>query len=216
MKSVVKSDKMNAYDYNYCQKLLNEYFDAPMTKLLRAPVDPVKDQCPNYLNIVKEPMDFGTMKKKLKANQYDSIDSFYNDIALICKNAKLFNGETSMFGLIANDIMAKADQWKAEKCSCIEEEWFATVKKGAKELADHLKDAPATVSFTDPLDLPEGFSVDSLSEENKETIATIIKPFKVETLVEQWPFIKNELRLQVLDIVAPPPKPAEKPPPKSK
>lgn len=204
---------MNPYDYNYCQKLLNEYFDAPMTKLLRAPVDPVKDQCPNYLNIVKEPMDFGTMKKKLKANQYDSIDSFYNDIALICKNAKLFNGETSMFGMIANDIMAKADAWKAQKCSCVEEEWFSAVKKGAKELHDHLIDAPPTVSFYEPINLPDGFTIDSLSEENKEKIAPLIKPFKIEELVDKWPFIKNSTRLEVLDIIEPPKTPEK---PKSK
>lgn len=48
------------------------------------PVDPVKHGCPNYNEVIKQPMDLGTIKQKLDANAYqDSIEAFAEDVRLV-------------------------------------------------------------------------------------------------------------------------------------
>lgn len=56
------------------------------------PVDPVKLGIPNYPNVVKNPMDLSTMEKKLKANQYSSVNDVVNDFEAIINNSVIFNG----------------------------------------------------------------------------------------------------------------------------
>lgn len=57
------------------------------------PVDPVALNIPNYREIIKEPMDLGTMELKLKQDQYTSVQDFANDFNLIVNNSRRFNGE---------------------------------------------------------------------------------------------------------------------------
>lgn len=53
-------------------KILNQLWKAKDAYIFHEPVDPVRLNIPNYLNIVKNPMDFGTIKKKLNMNFYDN------------------------------------------------------------------------------------------------------------------------------------------------
>lgn len=48
------------------------------------PVDPVKHGCLNYPEVIKQPMDLGTIKRKLEANTYQgSIEAFAADVRLV-------------------------------------------------------------------------------------------------------------------------------------
>lgn len=44
------------------------------------PVDPQKLGILDYHDIIKHPMDFGTIKQKLQSNQYTKCDEFLADI----------------------------------------------------------------------------------------------------------------------------------------
>ncbi|KAI9190803.1 uncharacterized protein BJ171DRAFT_46654 [Polychytrium aggregatum] len=50
-----------------------------------------KREAPNYFEIIKNPMDLGTMTKKLKALQYLSKKEFADDLYLIWSNCMTFN-----------------------------------------------------------------------------------------------------------------------------
>lgn len=56
------------------------------------PVDIVALNIPQYPDIVKQPMDLGTMERKLKDNAYASVAEFVGDFELIVNNAITFNG----------------------------------------------------------------------------------------------------------------------------
>jgi bromodomain-containing factor 1 len=56
------------------------------------PVDPVALNIPNYLDVVKKPMDLRTMEEKLKTESYESIDAFVADFNKIVENTEIFNG----------------------------------------------------------------------------------------------------------------------------
>ncbi|GME94416.1 unnamed protein product [Ambrosiozyma monospora] len=46
------------------------------------PVDPVALDCPTYFDIVKEPMDLGTVGSKLQNGEYENADQFERDVRL--------------------------------------------------------------------------------------------------------------------------------------
>ncbi|XP_019634873.1 PREDICTED: BRCA2-interacting transcriptional repressor EMSY-like isoform X2 [Branchiostoma belcheri] len=53
------------------------------------PVDPAV--APDYYNIIKQPMDFSTIKKKLEGGQYSSLEEFHADMQLIKSNCFQYN-----------------------------------------------------------------------------------------------------------------------------
>jgi len=60
-------------------------------KFFHFAVDPVRDGIPHYADIVTEPMDLGTVKKKLMSGQYENEEQMSADINLTFSNAMLFN-----------------------------------------------------------------------------------------------------------------------------
>jgi bromodomain-containing protein 3 len=55
------------------------------------PVNAEELGCTDYYTIIKNPMDLGTVKKKLEEGQYTSPEQFAEDVRLIWANAKLYN-----------------------------------------------------------------------------------------------------------------------------
>lgn len=53
------------------------------------PVDPL--EAPGYYGIIKTPMDFGKIKKKLEEGEYETCSQFYDDMALVKKNCYAYN-----------------------------------------------------------------------------------------------------------------------------
>lgn len=53
------------------------------------PVDPA--DAPDYYSIIKSPMDFATIRKKLEGSQYGQFDDFHADMLLVRSNCFLYN-----------------------------------------------------------------------------------------------------------------------------
>uniref|UniRef100_A0A5K3F5T6 Bromo domain-containing protein n=2 Tax=Mesocestoides corti TaxID=53468 RepID=A0A5K3F5T6_MESCO len=53
------------------------------------PVQP--DEAPDYLEVIKHPMDLGTVRDKIDAHRYTSVREFAKDLELIYKNALNYN-----------------------------------------------------------------------------------------------------------------------------
>eukprot|EP00195_Chlamydomonas_chlamydogama_P006680 CAMPEP_0202904786 /NCGR_PEP_ID=MMETSP1392-20130828/31084_1 /ASSEMBLY_ACC=CAM_ASM_000868 /TAXON_ID=225041 /ORGANISM="Chlamydomonas chlamydogama, Strain SAG 11-48b" /LENGTH=568 /DNA_ID=CAMNT_0049592595 /DNA_START=65 /DNA_END=1771 /DNA_ORIENTATION=- len=60
-------------------------------KWFRKPVDPVGDGVPNYLQVVKEPMDLGTIKACLGKKLYTNPLKFRDDMRKVWSNCALYN-----------------------------------------------------------------------------------------------------------------------------
>jgi len=68
----------------------------PISKMDQAfyflqPVDVVALRIPDYPTIVREPMDLGTIEKKLDASSYATTEEFVADVKLVWYNARLYN-----------------------------------------------------------------------------------------------------------------------------
>jgi len=59
------------------------------------PVDP--NEVPDYLTIIKEPMDISTMRDKVNAYQYSSIDDLEKDFNLMINNCLSYNLKDTVF-----------------------------------------------------------------------------------------------------------------------
>ncbi|PWY87674.1 Bromodomain-containing protein [Aspergillus heteromorphus CBS 117.55] len=62
------------------------------SRFYREPVDPIKLNVPHYPQIIKRPMDLGTIERKLKMNDYPNAQAVVDDFSLMVQNALTFNG----------------------------------------------------------------------------------------------------------------------------
>ncbi|KAJ2715393.1 hypothetical protein H4R19_001228, partial [Coemansia spiralis] len=56
-----------------------------------APVDVIRQGVPTYFDVVKQPMDLGTIRKNLDRGLYQSADEFRDHVQLVLANCFLFN-----------------------------------------------------------------------------------------------------------------------------
>ena len=81
------------------KKLINILWKVKGAYLFHKPVDPDELGIPDYPKIIKNPMDFSTIKKKLSNNLYTYFKQFNDDIKLTFDNCFLYNGANSSVGL---------------------------------------------------------------------------------------------------------------------
>lgn len=75
--------------------------------IFNEPVDPIVHNLPHYFEIVKSPMDLGTIKCRLNASYYESLSDCFDDVRLVFNNAIVFNGSDSFVGKAAKDMLAE-------------------------------------------------------------------------------------------------------------
>ncbi|KAK1391856.1 Bromo domain-containing protein [Heracleum sosnowskyi] len=59
------------------------------------PVDP--EELPDYHEVIKNPMDFSTVRKKLGSGKYSTFEQFEHDVFLICENAMQYNSSDTIY-----------------------------------------------------------------------------------------------------------------------
>ena len=91
---------------SYCMSITQNIFDNPLSEVFRSPPD--FNLVEDYLKIISKPIDLGTIKKKLKENQYNSFLEWKNDLLLVFTNAKIYNGEDSIIGGCASYLEKKS------------------------------------------------------------------------------------------------------------
>jgi hypothetical protein len=127
-------------------------------------------------------MDFHTMKKKLNGSEYKSVQEFIDDIQLICDNAKLFNGATSLYALICDDIMAEVHRQYSEKPNSMDEEWYKSLFKATQALEEHLRGAPEEIARLRSFTPAPDFEKVHLSARQRDALAMIIGPRRLRGL----------------------------------
>lgn len=72
-------------------RLLMNLSRQPQAHIFAEPVDWVKYEIPDYPQIIKKPMDFGTIKTKLKDHKYKSVREYMDDMELVFSNCATYN-----------------------------------------------------------------------------------------------------------------------------
>lgn len=76
----------------HMKKVIANLKKSAVSKLFREPVDIAGLKLTTYLDIIKHPMDLGTLDRKLKTSTYNTMSEFFADFNLIVNNSINFNG----------------------------------------------------------------------------------------------------------------------------
>ncbi|CAA2992807.1 transcription factor GTE10-like isoform X2 [Olea europaea var. sylvestris] len=87
-----------------CETLLNRLMAHQYGWVFNEPVDTVKLNIPDYFNVIKHPMDLGTIKKKLHSGGYSSPMGFAADVRLTFENALTYNPRGNDVHLMAETM----------------------------------------------------------------------------------------------------------------
>ncbi|RDB21604.1 hypothetical protein Hypma_011201 [Hypsizygus marmoreus] len=94
------------------------------------PVD--TSQVPGYIDVVKRPMDFGTMTVKVSRGKYRSLEEFAADLRLVTSNARAFNPPGTIYYTEADRIEAWALDHISKASSTViqyETDWNIDIEK---------------------------------------------------------------------------------------
>ncbi|KAJ1465733.1 Bromodomain-containing protein, partial [Baffinella frigidus] len=75
--------------------LMEKLMDKPQCRLFLNPVDPVADGCADYLEVIRDPLDLGTIRARLEANSYSTMGEMADEVRLTFRNALTFNEDGS-------------------------------------------------------------------------------------------------------------------------
>lgn len=95
-------NKMTDEDIKKILKIFEQLEKDPQAYDFLEPVDYIKLGIPTYPEIIKTPMDLGTVKKNLQENEYETFSNLLADINLIWTNCRTFNLPGSEIVKMAN------------------------------------------------------------------------------------------------------------------
>ncbi|KAK7896652.1 hypothetical protein WMY93_021977 [Mugilogobius chulae] len=142
----------------YCQDILKELLSkrhAAYAWPFHTPVDAQALKLHDYHDIIKYPMDLGTIKKKMEARQYPDAQAFAADVRLIFSNCYKYNHPN-------HDVVAKA-----RKLQGVFEQRFA-------KMPEEPVDSISTLSTLNPRTLERSVS----SEEQSNRVAELHEQLK--------------------------------------
>ncbi|KAL8097410.1 hypothetical protein AgCh_030513 [Apium graveolens] len=90
-----------------CKQILTKLMRNRVSRVFNKPVDAVGLGLYDYHDIVKEPMDLGTVKMNLSKNLYSSPSEFASDVRLTFSNAMLYNPKTDQVHSMAAQLLSQ-------------------------------------------------------------------------------------------------------------
>jgi hypothetical protein len=84
-----------------CNLLLADMRANPLAEWFTTAVDHIALGLHDYTQVISQPMDLGTVHKKMERSQYMSTEDFAHDVRLVWQNAITYNSAVSMFGVVA-------------------------------------------------------------------------------------------------------------------
>lgn len=91
------------------EKIINQIYKSKLAYPFRAPVEPLRDGCADYLTRIRIPMDYGTIKKRLESSSYSSVKDVVADFYQVGANCREYNGDLHEFSQWANELQRKFD-----------------------------------------------------------------------------------------------------------
>ncbi|AET38749.1 chromatin-binding protein BDF1 Ecym_3256 [Eremothecium cymbalariae DBVPG len=136
--------KKHQAEMKFCQQVLKELtakkhssFNYPFLE----PVDPVALNCPSYFDYVKEPMDLGTIGKKLGNWEYVDYDQFERDVRLVFKNCYAFNPDGTLVNMMGHRLEDVFNSKWADRPIIADEE---SEEEEEEEESEYESEAPYT------------------------------------------------------------------------
>ena len=150
--SVLNQAPMNDVELRFAQHVTDKMAKYPISFFLLNPIDPERDNLPNYLSIIKpnEPMDLSTVSNKLKDRKYKTIDDWKKDMNMIWSNALKYNHIGDPYNMIATELM-KIFRQKTEFIPRTEaDEWMRKIRKLNKKIKN-VSEGKVLINYAPPV-----------------------------------------------------------------
>ena len=122
----------------FCQEVIKDLTNPKhwqMNQYFTHPVDPVALNIPTYFQLVKKPMDLGTIQTKLDNNVYEKAKDFEEDVRLVFKNCYKFNPEGDHVNQMGHQLEEFFDKKWAGK-----DDWIASREPPSEPQSDEEDD----------------------------------------------------------------------------
>ncbi|XP_055334348.1 transcription initiation factor TFIID subunit 1-like [Paramacrobiotus metropolitanus] len=149
---LLDEDDQVALNYLFQQIIETRLKTVEKSVIFHTPVNRTRNK--DYYEFIKNPMDFDTMLQKAKSATYRSMEQFLGDVELIYRNCVQYNGETSEYTRVAEEIVRVAKR-------AVEEEAGRVAGLEAGAAAD--RDAMETESVGTESEGREGKKLDGMS-----------------------------------------------------
>ncbi|EOX98604.1 Global transcription factor group, putative isoform 4 [Theobroma cacao] len=94
-----------------CSQILNKLMKQKYGYIFNSPVDVVGMGLHDYYDIIKNPMDLGTVKSRMAKNFYGSPLDFAADVRLTFNNAMLYNPKGHEVYMLAEQLLARFEEF---------------------------------------------------------------------------------------------------------
>jgi hypothetical protein len=110
-----------------CLAVLDKIATRTISRMFSQPVDPIRDNIPNYFQLVHTPMDLTTVREKLLANEYASVSAWRDDVELIWANSLAVNAKATILGQITIELQTLFRKWSQHLTDNPDADWVATL-----------------------------------------------------------------------------------------
>lgn len=94
-----KGMPLNPGHYDMVKDLIKTIEAIPDSEPFHTPVDWEDLELKDYPDVIKNPMDLGTLKKNIEFGKYTTFEQCFKDLALIWDNCKAYNYSPDMYKL---------------------------------------------------------------------------------------------------------------------
>ncbi|CAG8742117.1 3313_t:CDS:2, partial [Acaulospora colombiana] len=115
---------LSAEDQSYAEAVLTIICSHPAAQPFLRPLDPVRENAPNYFRVIEKPMDLGTVEKRLKSHKdpstrkkferYPNVQSFVDEVNLVFDNCFKYNGTLHNVSQLAIQVKKVFEEKMAE------------------------------------------------------------------------------------------------------
>ncbi|KAJ6777372.1 TRANSCRIPTION FACTOR GTE7-LIKE [Salix koriyanagi] len=150
--SLKRSNPENEQLMKNCSQILSKLMKHKLGYIFNSPVDVAGMQLHDYYDIIKTPMDLGTVKSKLTKNFYESPRDFAADVRLTFNNAMKYNPKGHEVYTLAEQFLTRfGDLYRPIKEKASED--FEEVNDQAQEVQasswDHIRREPERANQID-------------------------------------------------------------------
>lgn len=147
---------MSAFHKSRCKDVMEKLQSYRISRMFAQPVDPERDNCPNYFEVIQCPMDIGTVNKKLDTNQYSTVEQWKSDVEQIWKNTILYNSSQALISVLAKQLQNTFKELTGCLSSDAEADWEKKFEELKQETNKIIKNAPKPPKEKTPKPQPVG------------------------------------------------------------
>ena len=107
------------------------------------PVNPEKDNCPDYRKVVLHPMDLGTISNRIYLGYYKNFQDIWKDLGLVFKNCRAYNPFETCDVRVLGDTLRELARILYKKWYPFQmERYNSLLEENTRQREDFIRDSP--------------------------------------------------------------------------